>query len=142
MTRGKALNISDASIIEKTVGTWIIKQRVEPEVDAKYGFLDNNTRLGKGEKEAIKLCKHLDAAYFIADDGEARRVSRMLNIKPVGTCGTVVQAYGARPRETRDSYALLLGNLGKFNDFYVRYQERQVSICKCIISSMSPVRQG
>ncbi len=93
VTQGKALNMSDASIIEKAVGTWIIKERVEPEVDAEYSFLDNNTRLGNGEKEALKLCKQLDAAYFIADDREARRVSSILNIKPIGTCGTVVQAY-------------------------------------------------
>jgi len=93
VTQGKALNMSDASIIEKAVGTWIIKERVEPEVDAEYGFLDNNTRLGNGEKEALKLCKQLDAAYFIADDREARRVSSILNIKPIGTCGTVVQAF-------------------------------------------------
>jgi len=93
VTQGKALNMSDASIIEKAVGTWIIKERVEPEVDAEYSFLDNNTRLGNGEKEALKLCKQLDAAYFIADDREARRVSSILNIKPIGTCGTVVQAF-------------------------------------------------
>ena len=93
VTQGKALNMSDASIIEKAVGTWIIKERVEPGVDAEYSFLDNNTRLGNGEKEALKLCKQLDAAYFIADDREARRVSSILNIKPIGTCGTVVQAF-------------------------------------------------
>jgi len=93
VTQGKALNMSDASIIEKAVGTWIIKERVEPEVDAEYGFLDTNTRLGNGEKEDLKLCKQLDAAYFIADDREARRVSSILNIKPIGTCGTVVQAF-------------------------------------------------
>ena len=85
--------MSDASIIEKAVGTWIIKERVEPEVDAEYSFLDTNTRLGLGEKEALKLCKQRDAAYFIADDREARRVSRILNIKPIGTCGTIVQAF-------------------------------------------------
>ncbi len=93
VTQGKALNIPDASIIEKAVGTWIIKERVEPEVEAEYSFLDTNTRLGLGEKEALKLCKQLDAAYFIADDREARRVSRILNIKPIGTCGTIVQAF-------------------------------------------------
>ena len=93
VTQGKALNMSDASIIEKAVGTWIIKERVEPEVDAEYSFLDTNTRLGNGEKEALKLCKQLDADYFIADDREARRVSSILNIKPIGTCGTVVQAF-------------------------------------------------
>ena len=93
VTQGKALNMSDASIIEKAIGRWVIKERVEPEVDAEYRFLDTNTRLGSGEKEALKLCKQLDAAYFIADDRAARRVSRILNIKPIGTCGTVVQAY-------------------------------------------------
>lgn len=93
VTQGKALNMSDASIIEKAVGTWIIKEQIEPEVDAEFRFLDTNTRLGSGEKEALKLCKQLNAAYFIADDREARRVSRILNIKPMGTCGIVVQAF-------------------------------------------------
>jgi len=93
VTQGKALNMSDASIIEKAVGTWVIKESLEPEVDAEFRFLDNNTRLGSGEREALKLCKQLDAAYFIADDREARRVSRILNIKPIGTCGTVIQAF-------------------------------------------------
>ena len=105
--QGKALNMSDASIIEKAVGTWIIKKRVEPEVDAEYGFLDNNTRLGKGEKAAIKLCKQLDADYFIADDREARRVSRMLNIKPIGTCGTVVQAYSQGTITKREALQII-----------------------------------
>ena len=93
VTQGKALNMSDASIIEKAVGTWIIKEQVKPEVDAEFRFLDTNTKLGSGEKEALKLCKQLNAAYFIADDREARRVSRILNIKPIGTFGITVQAF-------------------------------------------------
>lgn len=92
VTQGKALNISDAFIIEKAVGAWIIKERVEPEVDAELHFLDTNIKLGSGEKEALKLCKQLNAAYFIADDREARRVSRILKIKPIGTIGVLVQA--------------------------------------------------
>ncbi len=93
VTQGKALNMIDAFIIEKAVGDWIIRERVEPEVDAEYRFIDTNTRLGTGEKEALKLCKQLGARYFIADDREARRVSRILNIKPVGTLGVLVEAY-------------------------------------------------
>lgn len=93
VTQGKALNMIDAFIIEKAVGDWIIRERVEPEVDAEYRFIDTNTRLGTGEKEALKLCKQLGALYFIADDREASRVSRILNIKPVGTLGVLVEAY-------------------------------------------------
>lgn len=93
VTQGKALNMIDAFIIEKAVGDWIIVERVEPEVEAEYHFIDTNTRLGTGEKEALKLCKQLRALYFIADDREARRVSRILNIKPVGTLGILVKAY-------------------------------------------------
>jgi predicted nucleic acid-binding protein len=93
VSQGKALNMIDAFIIEKAVGDWIIMERVEPEVDAEYSFIDTNTRLGAGEKEALKLCKQLGALYFIADDREARRVSRILNIKPVGTLGILVKAY-------------------------------------------------
>ena len=91
VTQGKALMMSDASIIEEAVGSWIIKDRVKPEVDREFRFLDTNLRLGSGEKEALKLCKQLNAEYFIVDDKEARRVSRMLNIKPLGTCGIIVQ---------------------------------------------------
>ena len=93
VTQGKELNMSDAYIIEKAVGAWITKERVEPEVDAEFRFLDANTRLGIGEKEALKLCKQVNAAYFITDDREARRVSRILNIKPIGTIGILVQAF-------------------------------------------------
>ena len=93
VTQGKALNIPDAYIIENAVGTWIIKTQIEPETDAEFSFLDANARLGAGETEALKLCKQLDAAHFIANDREARRVSRILNIKPIGTFGITVQAF-------------------------------------------------
>ena len=92
VVQGKALNISDASIIEKFVGEWIMRERVRAEVDAEYRFLDTNTRLGLGEKEAIKLCKQLNVNYFIVDDREARRVSRILNVRPIGTCGIIIQS--------------------------------------------------
>ncbi len=93
VTIGKALKISDAFIIEKAVGKWIIKETIKPETDVEYRFLDTNTRLGLGEKEAIKLCKQLNAKYLIADDKEARRVSKMLNITPIGTCSIIIQAF-------------------------------------------------
>jgi len=93
VARGKALNISDAFIIERAVGAWIIRERVKPEIDAEYRFLDTNIRLGLGEREAIKLCKQLDIKYLIADDREARRVSKMLNVTPIGTCGVIIKAY-------------------------------------------------
>ena len=93
VSQGSVLNTSDAFIIEKAVGTWIIREQVEPGVDAEFRFLDTNLNLGSGEKEALKLCKQLNAVYFIADDREARRVSRILNIKPIGTCGILVQAF-------------------------------------------------
>jgi len=92
VTQGKTLNMSDASIIEKAVRIWIIREPVKPEVDAEFRFLDTNTRLGSGEKEALKICKQLSADYFIADDKEARRVSRILNVKSIGTCGIIIQA--------------------------------------------------
>jgi len=59
----------------------------------EYRFLDANTRLDSGEKEALKLCKQLNAEYFIADDKEARRVSRILSVKPIDACGVILQAY-------------------------------------------------
>jgi predicted nucleic acid-binding protein len=93
VTQGKELNMSDAFIIEKAVGIWIIKELVDPKVDAEFRFLDTNTKLGSGEKEALKLCKQLNAVYFIADDREARSVSRILNIKPIGTCGILIQTF-------------------------------------------------
>lgn len=107
VTQGKALNMSDAFIIEKAVGTWIIKEQVEPEVDAEFRFLDTNTKLGSGEKEALKLCKQLNAIYFIADDREARRVSRILNIKPIGTCGILVQAFRQASITKREALQIL-----------------------------------
>ncbi|MFQ6075914.1 MAG: DUF3368 domain-containing protein [Candidatus Bathyarchaeia archaeon] len=92
VTQGKALRRVDASVIEEAVGRWIVKVSIKPEVNAEYRFLDADTRLGSGEKEALKLCKQLNADYFIVDDKEARRVSRILKIRPIGTCGVLVQA--------------------------------------------------
>lgn len=85
--------MSDASIIDRAVDVWTFKEQVRPEVEMEYRFLDANTRLGSGEKEALKLCKQLNAEYFIVDDREARRVSRILNIRPIGTCGIILQAW-------------------------------------------------
>ncbi len=93
VSQGKTLNLPDAYIIEKTVGVWIMKTRVTPEVDTEYGFIDTNTRLGRGEMGALKLCKQLNATYFLSDDNEARKTSKILGIKPIGTWGTVIQAY-------------------------------------------------
>jgi len=93
VAQGKALNMIDAFVIEKAVGDWITVERVKPEVDAEYRFIDTNTRLGAGEKAALKLCKQIGALYFVADDREARRASRILNVRPVGTLGILVEAH-------------------------------------------------
>lgn len=93
VTQGKTLKITDASIIEEAVGKWILKERINSETDSKYAFLDENNKIGLGEKQALKLCKQLNADVFIVDDKEARRVSRILKIKPIGTCGILVQAH-------------------------------------------------
>ena len=92
VTQGKAIQMSDASIIEAAVGRWINVERVEAEVESEYHFLDDNVRLGLGERGALKLCKQLNSDFFIVDDREARRVSRILNIVPLGTCGVIVEA--------------------------------------------------
>lgn len=91
--RGKALNRSDAFIIEKAVGTWIVREQIRPEIDMEYRFLNINLRLGSGERQTIKLCKQLNAKYLIADDKEARKVAKMLNITPIGTCSIIIKAY-------------------------------------------------
>jgi len=93
VTEGKSLNISDAYIIEKAIGKWITRKQVDPRIKEELGFLDSNPKLGTGEKEALMLCKQLKARYLIADDKEARRVSRILKIKPIGTCGILIQAH-------------------------------------------------
>ena len=92
VTQGKAIGMSDASIIEAAVGRWIHVEHLEAEVESEYRFLDDNMRLGLGEREALKLCKQLNADFFIVDDREARRVSRILNLVPLGTCGVIVEA--------------------------------------------------
>ncbi|MEM3713071.1 MAG: DUF3368 domain-containing protein [Thermoproteota archaeon] len=91
--QGKMLKISDAFIIEKAVGDWILREQVKPEISTEYRFLDTNTKLGLGEKEALKLCKQLNAEFFIVDDREARRVSKILRITPIGTFGVIIQAF-------------------------------------------------
>lgn len=93
VTQGKILKITDASIIEEAVGKWILKEKISSETDSKYAFLNENNKIGLGEKQALRLCKQLNADIFIADDKEARRVSRILKIKSIGTCGILVQAH-------------------------------------------------
>jgi len=93
VVQGKMLKMSDAFIIEKAVGSWILRGQVKPEISAEYSFLDTNIKLGVGEREALKLCKQLNAEYVIVDDREARRASRILGITPVGTFGVIIQAF-------------------------------------------------
>lgn len=107
VARGKALQISDASIIERAVGDWISKEGVELEAASAYGFLDQNERLGRGEKEALKLCRQLSASFFIVDDMEARRVAKILKIRPIGTCGVLVQAYRRNLITARETEEIL-----------------------------------
>ena len=92
VTKAKTLHILNASLIEKAVGQWITKESVRPEISSEYGFLDLNEKLGLGEKEALKLCKQLNVGFFIVDDKEARSIARILKIKPIGTCGMLIQA--------------------------------------------------
>ncbi|MBC7090738.1 MAG: DUF3368 domain-containing protein [Nitrososphaeria archaeon] len=76
-------------------------------MDEGYRFLDTNKRLGLGEKEAIKLCKQLNVKYLIADDKEARRVSKILNITPIGTCSIIVKAYRQRAITRNEAIKIL-----------------------------------
>ena len=93
VAQGKAIGATDAFLIERAVGDWIAVEHVRPEVDEEYSFIDANARLGAGEREALKLCKQIGAAFFVVDDREARKVSRILNVKPVGTLGVLVEAH-------------------------------------------------
>jgi len=92
VTQGKALGIAEAPIVEEEVGQRIFKEGIRPEIDSKYGFLDENERIGPGERQALKLCKQLNADFFIVDDKEARRAARILKVKTLGTCGILIQA--------------------------------------------------
>lgn len=107
VTQGKILKITDASIIEEAVDKWILKERISPETDLKYALLDDNNKIGQGEKQALKLCKQLNADIFIVDDKEARRVSRILKIKPIGTCGVLVQAHKKGLISTNEAQQIL-----------------------------------
>jgi len=42
---------------------------------------------------AGRLCRQLSASFFIVDDMEATQVAKILKIRPIGTCGVLVQAY-------------------------------------------------
>lgn len=97
---GKDRGLPDAFVVERALDDWMQVLEVDPDVDRRFGFVDSNPGLDRGEKEAIKLCKQIDASFFIADDREARKAAKVLNIRTVGTCGTVVQAYrmGFYPR--------------------------------------------
>jgi len=92
VTQGKALGITEAPIVEEAVDQWIFREEIRPEIDTEYGFLDESERIGPGERQALKLCKQLNADLFIVDDKEARRVARILKVKTLGTCGILIQA--------------------------------------------------
>jgi len=91
VTQGKALGIAEAPIVEEAVNQWIFKEGIRPEIDSEYGFLDKNERIGPGERQALKLCKQLNADLFIVDDKEARRVAKIMKVKTLGTCGILIQ---------------------------------------------------
>ena len=93
--RGKALKIADAAMVDQAVGPWIVRSEIDRDLSERYRFLDENERLGAGEKDALKLCKQVKADLLIVDDEEARRVARILRIKPIGTCGILIQAYSS-----------------------------------------------
>jgi hypothetical protein len=93
VTKGKALKITDASIIEEAAGKWILIKTIDSETSQKYAFLDENDKIGLGEKQALKLCKQINADTLIADDKEARRTARLLRIKSIGSCGILIQAH-------------------------------------------------
>jgi hypothetical protein len=91
--KGKERGLPDAYIVERTTDDWLEVLEVDPETEKEYGFVDSNPGLGRGEREAIKLCKQVKASFFIADDREARRAAGILNITTAGTCGTVIQGH-------------------------------------------------
>ena len=93
--RGKALKIADASMVDHAVGAWVVRMEIDQDLSERYSFLDDNERLGVGERDALRLCKQLKADLLIVDDKEARRVARILRIKPIGTCGILIQAHSS-----------------------------------------------
>ncbi|MCL4497463.1 MAG: DUF3368 domain-containing protein [Deltaproteobacteria bacterium] len=55
-------------------------------------YLINDTRLGKGELEAIALCKAINADFLIIDDKVARKAAVINNIKITGSLGVLLFA--------------------------------------------------
>ncbi|MBS7628866.1 DUF3368 domain-containing protein [Candidatus Bathyarchaeota archaeon] len=54
-----------------------------------------------------RLCKQLNAKYLIADDKEARRASKTLNITPIGTCSTIIRAYKQKSITKNEAHTTL-----------------------------------
>jgi predicted nucleic acid-binding protein len=48
--------------------------------------------LGRGELEAMALCKHLHADRLLVDDHRARKVARLNGIEVIGSLGTLLWA--------------------------------------------------
>ena len=55
-------------------------------------YLINDTHLGKGELEAIALCKAVNADFLIIDDKLARKAAVINNIKITGSLGILLFA--------------------------------------------------
>ncbi|MBD3172569.1 DUF3368 domain-containing protein [Candidatus Bathyarchaeota archaeon] len=107
VTRGKQHQIPDAYIVEKVVDDWINVTSVDPETQNRYGFIDNNPGLDTGEKEALKLCKQIGAQLLLADDRLARKTSKILNIKSLGSLGVVIQAIRHGVITKKDAYQIV-----------------------------------
>jgi predicted nucleic acid-binding protein len=55
-------------------------------------FVIGGGDLGRGELEAMALCKHLRADFLLADDRKARNAAKANNIEVVGTLGLLIVA--------------------------------------------------
>ena len=82
VNKGKAEGYADALAIERAVSLGWIKV-VKTETSAEK--LTEETKIGKGEAEAVLLAKQMGTTRILMDDDRARRVARSLGLKPHGT---------------------------------------------------------
>ena len=81
---GRSLGVS---LPNPTAVSWL---HIRAPVDA--GMMMVASALGRGEREAIALARESSSALLIMDDGQSRRIGRMLGLTMTGTVGIPARA--------------------------------------------------
>ncbi len=107
--KGKEKGYTDAKVVEKAVGDYVIIQYPKEETTNKIAqhAKARGYRLGKGEIEGIALGVDTGEKIYLCDDEDAKNLARVHGIKGKGTIYLLLKAYKAgifSKQECRDAF--------------------------------------